>query len=296
MSACRLLESGVRLFDQDQQPGSFLIETGGCAHAALKSTGGEEGVQLHTCRARIEKPELLIVDSKRLRQAAIMRLLEAWADAMGLTVKAVIPDALLATSYTSENCEMIIFSLGGASIQDASQVAFLAGVRRLIPQVPLVIISDRDEPQEVYAAFQQEAIGFMPTSMEPTLAFQALSFMKSGGSFFPPSVLSTRLGEVTIYKPPSDSDLTIKQEDVFDLLRQGFPNKVIAHRLGMSEATVKVHARRIMHKFGVSNRTQLAVAAMNHGSSLNDSSNAEPSAGDQVSEASPRSASSRARA
>jgi DNA-binding NarL/FixJ family response regulator len=48
----------------------------------------------------------------------------------------------------------------------------------------------------------------------------------------------------------------------------------------MSEATVKVHARRIMHKFGLSNRTQLAVAAMNHGCLLNDSSYAEPSTRD----------------
>jgi DNA-binding NarL/FixJ family response regulator len=239
-------------------------------------------VQLRTCHERIEKPELLIVDSKRLRQSAIVRLLEAWADAMGLTVKAVIPDAPLDRDYTSANCEMIIISLGGASIQDASQVALLAGVRRLLPQVPLVIISDRDEPQEVHAAFQQQAIGFMPTSIEPALAFQALSFMRSGGSFFPPSVLSTCLGEVTIHRPPSDSDLTIKQEEVFDLLRQGFPNKVIAHRLGMSEATVKVHARRIMHKFGVNNRTQLAVTAMNHSCLLNvnDSRKAEPSTRD----------------
>jgi DNA-binding NarL/FixJ family response regulator len=256
---------------------------------------GEEGVQLRTCHARVEKPELLIVDTKRLRQAAIMRLLEGWADAMGLTVKAVMPDARLDTDYTSGNCEMIIVSVGGASIQDPSQVTLLAGVRRLMPQVPLVIISDRDEPQEVCAAFQQEAIGFMPTSIEPALAFQALSFMRSGGSFFPPCVLFTWLGDETIHTPPSDSDLTIKQEEVFSLLRQGFPNKVIARRLGMSEATVKLHARRIMHKFGVSNRTQLALAAMNHSCLLNDNSNADRIARDQVSEASPQSASSRAR-
>ena len=68
-------------------------------------------MQLHACHARAEKPELLIVDSKRLRQAAIMRLLEAWADAMGLTVKAVIPDAPLDSNYTSANCEMVIISL-----------------------------------------------------------------------------------------------------------------------------------------------------------------------------------------
>jgi DNA-binding NarL/FixJ family response regulator len=254
----------------------------------------QEAVKLRTCHARVEKPALLIVDSKRLRQAAIMRLLKAWADAMGLTVK-VIPDAPLDTDYASANCKMIIISVGSASIQDAQQHILIDTVRRLMPHASLVIISDRDDPQEVCAAFQQGAIGFMPTSIEPALAFQALSFIRSGGSFFPPSVLSTCLGEVTVLSPVRDSDLTIKQEEVFGLLRQGFPNKVIARRLGMSEANVKVHTRRIMHKFGVSNRTQLALAAMNDSRLLNDNSNADRIARDQVSEASPQSASSRAR-
>jgi DNA-binding NarL/FixJ family response regulator len=238
-------------------------------------------VQLPACHARVEKPELLIVDSKRLRQAAIMRLLEAWADAMGITVKAVIPDAPLDADYASANCEMIILSVGGASIQDAQQNILIDTVRRLMPHASLVIISDREDPQEVCAAFQQGAIGFMPTSIEPALAFQALSFIRSGGSSFPPSVLSTYLGEVTVHRPVRDSDLTIKQEEnrpvrdsdltikqeeVFGLLRQGFSNKVIARRLGMSEATVKVHVRRIIHKFGVANRTQVAIATMNQSS------------------------------
>jgi DNA-binding NarL/FixJ family response regulator len=252
--------------------------------------GREEVWAMRTPHVRAERPELLIVDSKRLRQAAIMRLLEAWADAMGIAVKAVIPDAPLDADYASANCEMIIISVGGASIQDARQHILIDTVRRLMPHASLVIISDREDPQEVCAAFQQGAIGFMPTSIEPALAFQALSFIRSGGSFFPPSVLSTCLGEVTVDGPVSDSDLTIRdsdltirQEEVFGLLRQGFSNKVIARRLGMSEATVKVHARRLMHKFRVTNRTQLALAAINQ-SSLPAVDNAR----DQASEASPR--------
>jgi DNA-binding NarL/FixJ family response regulator len=138
--------------------------------------------------SRVERPELLIVDSKSLRQAAVVRLLETWADAMGLRATGV-SDALLDTDLISDNCEMIIINVGGASIQDIEQIAVIDSVRRLMPHAPLIIISDREEPQEVYAAFQEGAIGFMPTSLEPALAFQALSFMRSGGSFFPPSAL-----------------------------------------------------------------------------------------------------------
>jgi DNA-binding CsgD family transcriptional regulator len=127
-----------------------------------------------------------------------------------------------------------------------------------MPQALLVIISDREDAQEIRAAFEEGAVGFMPTSIEPAVAFQALSFIRSGGSFFPPSALSTN-GVARV------SDLTAKQEEVLGRLHKGLSNKAIARQLDMSEATVKVHVRRIMRKFGVANRTQLAVAAMNQG-------------------------------
>jgi DNA-binding NarL/FixJ family response regulator len=211
----------------------------------------------------VKKPQVLIIDSKRLRQAAIRRLLDAWAEAMGLTAKAVVPDAPLDMCISPDNCEMTIISVGSASIEDAQQQALIESVRMFIPQAPLVIISDREEPQEICAAFEDGAIGFMPTSLDPAVAFQALSFIRAGGSFFPPSVLSSCFPRVTVNGIHHPSDLTSKQENVFSLLRQGYPNKTIARQLGLSEATVKVHVRHIMHKFGVANRTQLAVVAMN---------------------------------
>jgi FixJ family two-component response regulator len=39
----------------------------------------------------------------------------------------------------------------------------------------------------------------------------------------------------------------------------GDTTKVIARGLGMREGTVKVHVRQIMRKFGLTNRTQVAV-------------------------------------
>ena len=221
---------------------------------------------MRTPHARAEKPELLIVDSKRLRQAGFMRLLETWADAMGLTLKAVVPDALLDTCCVPAKCELIILSLGSASVEEAQHQALIESVHRLMPQAPLVIISDREDPQEVCAAFQEGAVGFIPTSIEPALAFQALSFIRSGGSFFPPSALSSCVREGTVNGLGGDLNLTIKREQVLGFLRQGYSNKVIAHQLSLSESTVKAHTRHIMHKFRVTNRTQLALAAMNQSS------------------------------
>ncbi len=219
---------------------------------------------MHASLARVEKPELLIIDSKSLRQDGITHLLEMWADVLGLTVKS--GDGPLETRCAPANCAMIIISVGNASIKDTKHQALLKSVRGLMPQVPLLIISDREDAQEIAAAFHAGAVGFMPTSIERAVAFQALSFIRNGGWFYPRSVLSTCLREVTLKGLVGTPDLTIKQVEVCLLLRQGYSNKTIARQLGMSEATVKVHARRIMHKFGVANRTQLAVAAINQSS------------------------------
>jgi len=220
---------------------------------------------MYASPARVKKTEVLIIDSKRLRQAGITRLLETWADVMGLTAKPVVPGVPLDACCAPANCEMTIFCVGNESIQSTQYQELITNVRRLVPQALLVIISDREDPQEIRAAFEEGAVGFMPTSIEPAVAFQALSFIRSGGSFFPPAALSTSLREATINGVARVSDLTAKQEEVIGRLRKGLSNKAIARQLDMSEATVKVHVRRIIRKFGVANRTQLAVAAMNQG-------------------------------
>ncbi|MBR1280157.1 response regulator transcription factor [Bradyrhizobium sp. AUGA SZCCT0283] len=56
-------------------------------------------------------------------------------------------------------------------------------------------------------------------------------------------------------------EFTERQYAVLTCLCLGDPNKVIGRKLGMTETTVKVHVREIMRKLGVSNRTQVAIAA-----------------------------------
>ena len=64
--------------------------------------------------------------------------------------------------------------------------------------------------------------------------------------------------------PPADPSLenllTQRQREVLERLRQGKSNKQIAHELGLSEGTVKIHMTAIFKSLGVRNRTQAAMA------------------------------------
>ena len=57
------------------------------------------------------------------------------------------------------------------------------------------------------------------------------------------------------------ASLTPKQLRTLDLLLTGLPNKLIAHELGIAEATVKAHIGAVIRKLQVRNRAQVIVAA-----------------------------------
>jgi DNA-binding CsgD family transcriptional regulator len=56
--------------------------------------------------------------------------------------------------------------------------------------------------------------------------------------------------------------LTPREREVFQLLLKGAPNLEIARELVIADATVKSHVQSILHKFGVTNRSQ-AIATYN---------------------------------
>jgi DNA-binding NarL/FixJ family response regulator len=56
-----------------------------------------------------------------------------------------------------------------------------------------------------------------------------------------------------------ENELTPRQHAVAELVAQGHTNKVIAHLLGISEGTVKVHLSDTFARLGISNRTALAM-------------------------------------
>ena len=56
-----------------------------------------------------------------------------------------------------------------------------------------------------------------------------------------------------------ESHLTTREVEILDLLCKGTQNKLIAHRLSLSENTIKAHVRNIYTKLRVKNRTEAAL-------------------------------------
>ena len=232
-----------------------------------------------------------IIDAKELRRAGITSLFEPWARTEKLRLTPFAPDQAHEALQSGTDVRLLIFSIGGESIAERENLQELKVLRALASEIPLVIISDRDDANDITAAFAAGARGFINSGMPSALAYQTLSFILNGGSYFPPSVmhqLAARSGQSEPPAGPTEAseskpkptgkggngsgsahsrsnlgcrsvNMTARQQEVLDHLCLGESNKLIARRLGMTEGTVKVHIREMMRKCEVSNRTQLAL-------------------------------------
>jgi DNA-binding NarL/FixJ family response regulator len=206
----------------------------------------------------------LVVDRLSFRRCALASVLRDWAQDNSMALRQACETDL--AEAAKEGLRIAIVNLGGASVVDAQAAEIVRLLRERAPDARIAIVSDRETPEEVIATFRSGAHGFIPTSTEPQVALQALSFVLAGGSFFPPTVLLNRAGSSGARTPArrganavAASIFTPSQLRVMAQLREGKSNKMIARQLSLCEATVKLHIRQIMRKLGASNRTQVAL-------------------------------------
>ncbi|MBW4024783.1 MAG: response regulator transcription factor [Proteobacteria bacterium] len=144
----------------------------------------------------------------------------------------------------------------------------IAAIRQAFDRAPLIMLSDLEDSHQVSTirgALRAGANGFISTrSTGLSMTLSAIRFVQAGGTFAPLEMLlsDTTPAPPAVSTPASPYRLTARQKAVLAQLQQGKANKIIAHELGMSESTAKVHIRNIMRKMGATNRTQAAFNAL----------------------------------
>ncbi|MEE9425277.1 MAG: response regulator transcription factor [Methylococcales bacterium] len=143
-------------------------------------------------------------------------------------------------------------------------------LQNISPNIPLIVLADQEDTDHIAEAFRSGASGYIPTSLTPSIAIAALRLIIAGGRYIPEAVLREILeGRVphleqhlnSSFNPENLDNLTERQQEVLNLLRQGKSNKLIAYEIGVQESTVKVHVREIMKKLHATNRTHAAYIA-----------------------------------
>ncbi len=130
---------------------------------------------------------MVIVDEKPLRREAYAALFSGWASDHNLDV---VCHAFGTKTSPAREIAMIVISAGNMSVTELRLRGELTHVLAGGPAA--VVISDRDDPAEIAAAMILGIRGFLPTVLTAELARKTLTFILSGGDFFPSSALQPR--------------------------------------------------------------------------------------------------------
>ena len=143
--------------------------------------------------------------------------------------------------------------------------------RRRFPAIPIVVVSAHDDGDTIDKVMRAGAAGFVPKASPTARLIEALRRVLDGEIVEPSKLPSYPTGldhpDASPARPANgknrarDLGLTPRQNDVLQLLGKGKSNAEIAHLLGLTEGTVKIHVTAVFKALGVKNRTQAMVAA-----------------------------------
>ena len=143
----------------------------------------------------------------------------------------------------------------------------------------IAVIADRFDLGFVKLARGAGVDGFCLSTNDREVLIKSLELVMLGEVVMPTSVMTLLLDLAPVttelksqdkteagleWSDPRLRKLSNRESQILNCLTEGAPNKVIARKLDVAEATVKVHVKSLLRKIGAANRTQAAMWATSH--------------------------------
>lgn len=123
----------------------------------------------------------------------------------------------------------------------------------------VLVLTTYDTDSETVAAIEAGATGYLLKDCSAETLVGAIRSTAAGETVLSPAV-ATRLAS-HVHNPIRRANLSVREREVLVLVARGTPNRSIARKLFISEATVKTHLTHIFEKLGVSDRASAVATA-----------------------------------
>ena len=159
------------------------------------------------------------------------------------------------------------------NMPDKNGLQAIHEIQKLNLGVKVIALSAYDDADLIFRAMKVGARGYVLKTMASAQLICAIEEVISGKIYLP-SALSLRFFEYfqkSVKEEEENTDekllssLTQREEEVLDLLTQGFGYNEVSSKLYISNTTVKTHVNNIFQKLQVKDRTQAVLYAIRHG-------------------------------
>lgn len=150
------------------------------------------------------------------------------------------------------------------NMKDMNGVEVLKAIKDEGLDARVIMLTVSDQAEDLMAALQAGADGYLLKDMEPEDLMQQLAEAARGKI-----TISERLTQLLVAslrdkaRPCSQAEagLTEQESRILEQLVEGKSNKLIARDLGIAEGTVKVHVKHVLKKLNLRSRVEAAVWA-----------------------------------
>ena len=209
--------------------------------------------------------KVLVVDDHPIFRQGLISLLQQYPEfeAVGQATNGEEAVAV-ATEVQPDVVVMDVCMPGGDGI------AATTALQQALPNVKVVIVTVSDKDEDLFAAIKAGARGYLLKSVSLRELIDSIRLVAQGEAIISPTVAGKLLDEFKQTDKEQlgkelNGGLSLREQEVLQLVAHGASNKEIADQLFISETTVKAHLRTILQKLHARNRAEAVALAATKG-------------------------------
>jgi len=140
-------------------------------------------------------------------------------------------------------------------------------LKLLVPTIQVVMLTAYEDTENIFNSLAAGASGYLLKRSKSAEILDALREVQGGGSPMTTHIArkvvqSFQASAAAAVSGKPTEELSPREQEVLDLLSQGFMYKEISDKLGISFETVRTYIRRIYEKLHVRTRTEAVAKAL----------------------------------
>jgi DNA-binding NarL/FixJ family response regulator len=132
-------------------------------------------------------------------------------------------------------------------------------LKKLVPQVQIVMLTVYDDSEQIFKALEMGAGGYLLKRTPSDEILRAVAEVHRGGAPMSGYIARQVVQSFAKRTSPESPELSPREAEVLALVGKGYINKEIAERLGISLETVRSYLKNTYEKLHVRSRTEAAM-------------------------------------